>query len=345
MNRRVRRGFTLVELLIVIAIIALLIGILLPGLGQARKAARRVICMANLQQYGTAHVSYWADYKDDIAGFNWKSGVRYPEADPDLQFATGGDQYAAMNQAVHILRTQADRPDIGRVTARIPHRRYSHLILNSYLQQRLPEPTMACPEDKPLRNWQLDPKSDTLDPDPDPAKTGGVAWNKFWPYASSYQLIPAAWNRDSGGDGRPLTTWQYTEDHNLFFVGAHLGDRGSWDIYFPANKVAIYSFHDRHSAKMQIYHAYPQAVAPAVFWDGSVRLERTADANEGFQPNNPTSRFPTMYKYIGPRSYAFEPPVLSGQPFDRVDGVYRWTRGGLKGVDFGQTELNTGQIP
>lgn len=335
------RGFTLIELLVVIAVIALLIGILLPGLGQARKTARRVLCMANLQQYGVAHISYWSDYKDSIASFNWKSGVRYPQADPDLQFATGGDQYAHMNQAVHILRTQADRPDIGRVTARIPHRRYSHLILNSYLQQRLPEAGMACPEDRALQSWQRDPYN--LDPHPDPTLTGGAAWNKFWAYASSYQLVPAAWNPDQRTSAG-TTTWQYTEDHNLFFVGsAPLGGRGSWDVFFPANKVLIYSFHDRHSSKTPIYHAYEQAVAPAVFFDGSVRLERTSDANEGFQPNNPTSAAPTLYKYIGPRSYNFEPPTISGRPFDLVRGHYRWTRGGLKGVDFGAGEVSTGE--
>jgi prepilin-type N-terminal cleavage/methylation domain-containing protein len=339
-DRTISRGFTLVELLMVIAIIALLIGILMPALGQARKTARRVICMANLQQYGVAHVSYWADYKDKIAAFNWKGGVRNMEADPDLQYAAA-DQEAAMNQAVHILRRQADRGDIGVLRGRIPHRRYSHLILNSYLQQRLPEPGMACPEDKALLSWQRDPKN--LDPHPDPTMTGGVAWNKFWGYASSYQLVPAAWNRDQGGDGAPLTTWQYTEDHNLFFVGAHLGDRGSWDITFPANKVLIYSFHDRHSSKTPIYHAYEQAVTPAVFFDGSVRLERTSESNLGFQPNNPRSAAPTKYKYIGPASYNFEPPTVSGRPFDLVDGHYRWTRGGLKGIDFGAGEISTGQ--
>lgn len=56
--RRRPNGFTLVELLIVIGIIAVLVAILLPALSQARVIARRISCLSNVRQLAAASVMY-----------------------------------------------------------------------------------------------------------------------------------------------------------------------------------------------------------------------------------------------------------------------------------------------
>ena len=62
-----RAGFTLVELLVVIGIIALLVGILLPTLGRARQAARDVQCASNIRQLATSMILYSAENEGAFA--------------------------------------------------------------------------------------------------------------------------------------------------------------------------------------------------------------------------------------------------------------------------------------
>ncbi|MBK8913256.1 MAG: prepilin-type N-terminal cleavage/methylation domain-containing protein [Phycisphaerales bacterium] len=62
------RAFTLVELLVVVAIIALLMSLLFPGLATAKKQAREAVCMSNLRQVTTGFIMYASEWSDFLPG-------------------------------------------------------------------------------------------------------------------------------------------------------------------------------------------------------------------------------------------------------------------------------------
>ena len=88
------QAFTLVEMLIVVAIIALLMGILVPALGKARDTAKSVVCKSNLKQLATAFRTYAEDYRgfapDEITSMVWNI-VLLPYADDVNVFVCPAD--------------------------------------------------------------------------------------------------------------------------------------------------------------------------------------------------------------------------------------------------------------
>jgi prepilin-type N-terminal cleavage/methylation domain-containing protein/prepilin-type processing-associated H-X9-DG protein len=79
-----QRGFTLIEILVVVAIIALLVAILLPSLARAREASRRTVCGSNLLQIHKADTFYLADWKGVFPPHKYSINVAAGE--------TGGDE-------------------------------------------------------------------------------------------------------------------------------------------------------------------------------------------------------------------------------------------------------------
>jgi prepilin-type N-terminal cleavage/methylation domain-containing protein len=353
-RRRRQEGFTLIELLVVIAIIALLIGILLPALGEARRTGKLTICISNMKQLGVATGSYGADYTNRIFSFTWRAGETYLMADengnlvPTKMPTALGDVGASARQAVDIMRRRADRVGQGNavmpiIDGWIPNVYYTHLVIQDYLASRLPEKMVICPEDGFRANWQIDPveKFDNgywlpLQPDPTPI-------NRRWPYSASYQTVPASYDRlqsdfSPGAVGNRI---QQAGTHNYYIVpaGCKVGNLHIDAVEYAANKVQIHDSHQRHFGNEHPYYGLDWCRQPLLFFDGSVSMRMTGDGNPGWRPNTPA--FPCQTYFYQPSSYEY--PTTNGEFQEFVKGYYRWTRGGLRGVDFGGLPLDTGQ--
>ncbi len=90
-------NFTLIELLIVVAIIAILAGMLLPALNQARGKAQAISCNGNIKQMGMFHTLYAQDWND-----------YFPTPYLSYRTGTGAEWYYQMKLVAHYLQKRND---------------------------------------------------------------------------------------------------------------------------------------------------------------------------------------------------------------------------------------------
>jgi len=312
-TRRQRVGFTLIELLVVIAIIALLIGILLPALGAARKAARLSVDLSKVKQLATGSNTFAIDNDGKSPSFEAKTVA------------------ASATEASLIIRKLSGWEQFPIQTGWIPQVLYTHLAVQSYLNAQLPDPAVISSADKIRLDWQRNWKDMTQ------AAVRPPRSIDRWPFSSSFQFVPASYDRFQSQPGASDKRIGYgSRTHYIYTVppGNTLSGGRFADVQFPSQKVWIHDGIARHQGDQQ-YFAYDDSKVVMAFFDSSGGARTTGDANVGWNPRSPGAGKP-LFRY-NPENW--EPRTKTGLPSDLVFGRYRWTRGGLKGVDYGGEEV------
>ncbi|MBI5831549.1 MAG: DUF1559 domain-containing protein [Armatimonadetes bacterium] len=200
-NQNRRRGFTLIEMLVVIAIIAILAAILFPVFAKAREKARQSSCSSNLKQIGLAMIQYRQDYDETTpwyvngASWNtWAAGTAY-----------WGRFYEPYAKSQQIFRCpSAASTDSAGSTGGADNGVNANYGLNGYYENKT-DAVVTAPSDKIVvhDSWEtrLDDNGDMLCP-----QTGQTLNLTQW------RAYPA----------RVWEYWRHNETCNLLFYDGHV---------------------------------------------------------------------------------------------------------------------------
>jgi prepilin-type N-terminal cleavage/methylation domain-containing protein/prepilin-type processing-associated H-X9-DG protein len=192
------RGFTLVELLVVITIIGILIALLLPAVQAARESARRIQCENNLKQIALGCITH-----DQETGFFPSGGWGYPwVGDPNL--GVGKSQPGGWIYSILPYIEQRPLYDLGAGASLVPYSNPTRLAANA---KRIQTPLAAfnCPTRRQsvvfglgfagamYVNWSLVTGQNRTDY---AANVGDLAETVSWTCPGSYP-IPASFNWNS----------------------------------------------------------------------------------------------------------------------------------------------------
>ena len=256
-----RRAFTLVEMLVVIAIIGILMSLLLPALGRAREAARKVQCSSNLHQLSIAMIGY------QEAQNSFPPSVNFPSVDANdgtnyfatrLKYPRDGTMFTktdySYNWVISILPYMELQPlymefvfrSLNTSTHKFVDRELTFndsyddsngntVTTNNYKPLATKIPIMLCPSDNPTaENFQIPDGDENLS-----MGRGNYAANG----ANGLFTTDAAWQPNTQGvmdTNRALTTAQIRDGLSQTMmlgeirIGVNKHDpRGTWALGTP----------------------------------------------------------------------------------------------------------------
>ena len=317
------RGFVLAELAAIIVVIGVVMALLFTLGSRSRSLSSLGETNTNLRQLSAGIAQFASDHQNQCVSYTWRRGTSDTPYE-DLRNAST-DVQAAANQAVAIIRSRGDLPQLQRITSWVPHLAYNHLPLFDYLGIALPSRTALSPEDKPRLAWALDRSQ---------WDTGVNAFYRL-PFTSSYEFTIEFMSSPGDVNQDGLT-------YNIYKVAnVEFGFRRLDEITYPSFKAVLYDRHQRHFGSRRPFFMHEEARVPVAAADQSVATHRSTIGNQGWKPHDPDNPNPSIIDYYPSTASAFawDPPALDPSGTDIVPGRYRYTRGGLAGRDFDASEV------
>lgn len=338
------RAFTLIELLVVISIIALLISLLLPALGHARRNARVSRCVANLKQHAQGASNYASQNNDRLPhgpeGTGRHNGVIGDKGRP-ARFMAVKDIFPTNGWGFPIGGSSSSNPGLDTFARINPSGGFSadmhassmfdfYLVtLGPYMVEgegtAMLQDVFLCPSHT-LRqeSWQrwrdlmrerqgTLPPLDTIRSDPKLSRAFAVG-----SYRYSIAALTDALVYSYGADGRPTRAnalWRPRVTEG-FFPYEHVIFNKSADMVYPDKKALFFLWESSHDKNADFW-LEPGATCPVTFGDGSARVS--------------TPYVETALIRNGPEH--------AGSSYDLVSGGSAWpaayfaTFGGIRGRD------------
>lgn len=331
-----RRAYTLLESIVILAAIAVIACVLAPVMAQTQSAQRLSSCSGLLRQLGLGMHSYTNEYAGRLPTFSWRSGATPAmPGSPVYGWGAPTDTYAVHYQARDIIWRRTGGFDIGDQQSWVADLSYNHLVLIDYLGWNPITRPLFCNEDRHRFNWlaarqQFRFGTYTTYPVPEPVLGR-------WSFSSSFLYVPPSWSPNGG----PNAVYQGTTHQSWVVPSSFRTTRRIDEVSYPAQKVFLYDSIARHMPERWYFYAWTQSRQPLLFFDLSVREKSTGNGNRGFNPSTPTSNTYTVLRYEPPLNpNNWEAPTLTGQQSDLHQGAYfRFTRSGLRGRDFDGPEV------